>query len=116
MTKEALLWQQSSYRWVAIKFAGNGVQEQNTSANGQWIEAETPTVVLGTREDYYFGVRFHNMEKCSIAYEITEPDGGKITLDGVYTAPGREGVYEIKIYCMDMPYICTYAYAVVKKK
>ena len=105
-----------SYRWVAIKFAGNGVQEQNTSANGQWIEAETPTVVLGTREDCYFGIKFHNMEKCSIAYEITEPDGGKITLDGVYTAPGREGVYEIKIYCMDMPYICTYAYAVVKKK
>ena len=32
------------------------------------------------------------------------------------TAPGKEGVYEIRIYCVDMPVICTYAYAIVKKK
>ncbi len=105
-----------TYRWVAIKFANNGIQEQKASAYGQWIEAETPTVVLGTRDEYYFGVKFHNMEKCSIGYEVTEAGGGTITLDGIYTAPNKEGVYEVRIYCMDQPFICTYAYAVVKKK
>lgn len=105
-----------TYRWIAIKFAGNGIQEQSVPSSDQWIEAETPTVVMGTRENHYFGVKYHNMEKCSIGYEVTEPDGGKITQDGVYTSPNKEGVHEIRIYSMEQPYVCTYAYAVVKKK
>ncbi len=34
----------------------------------------------------------------------------------LFAAPAKEGVYEIRIYCIDMPVICTYAYAIVKKK
>lgn len=105
-----------SYRWVAVKFANNDALELQESSDKQWIEAETPTAVLGTRESYYFGVRFHDMEKCSIGYEVSEEDGGQISVDGVYTAPNKEGVFEIKIYCIDRPFICTYAYAIVKKK
>ncbi|MGN1231319.1 MAG: hypothetical protein ACI4TP_05400, partial [Anaerotignum sp.] len=105
-----------SYRWVAVKFAGSDVEEPEEGLEKQWIEAETPTVVLGTRESYYFGVKFHEMEKCSIGYEVSEEGGGQITVDGVYTAPNKEGVFEIKIYCIDRPFICTYAYAIVKKK
>lgn len=105
-----------SYRWVAIKFANNDTLDMHEGVEKQWIEAETPTVVLGTREEYYFGIRFHEMEKCSIGYEVTEEDGGQVSVDGVYTAPNKEGVFEIKIYCIDKPFICTYAYAIVKKK
>lgn len=105
-----------SYRWVAVKFANNDALELQESSDKQWIEAETPTAVLGTRESYYFGVRFHDMEKCSIGYEVSEEDGGQVSVDGVYTAPNKEGVFEIKIYCIDRPFICTYAYAIVKKK
>jgi hypothetical protein len=105
-----------TYRWVAIKFSSNGVQEMSGNGVGQWIEVETPTAVLGTKEEYFFNIKFHNMDKCSIGYELTDPSGGSITPDGVYTSPTKEGVYEIKIYCVEQPYICTYAYAVVKKK
>ena len=105
-----------SYRWVAVKFASNDKYEVKENNEKQWIEAETPTIVLGTRESYYFGVKFHEMDKCSVGYEVTEQDGGQISIDGVYTAPNKEGVYEIKIYCIERPYICTYAYAIVKKK
>lgn len=105
-----------SYRWVAIKYSGNGVQENAEGTDSQWIEVETPTAVLGTKEEFYFGVRFHNMGKCSVAYEVSGQDGGSVSPDGVYTAPNKEGVYEIKIYCAEQPQICTYAYAVVKKK
>ncbi len=105
-----------TYRWVAVKFANNDTLDIENESEKQWIEAETPTVVLGTRESYYFGVKFHDMDKCSIGYEVSEEDGGQITVDGVYTAPNKDGVFEIKIYCMDRPYICTYAYAIVKKK
>ena len=48
-------------------------------------------------------------------YELTEKNSGEITSDGIYTAPGREGVFEIRISCAEYPLITTYAYAVVKK-
>ena len=105
-----------SYRWVAVKFANNDKVEVDEVLDKQWIEAETPTVVLGCRESYYFGVKFHEMDKCSISYQVTEEDGGEITMDGVYTAPNKEGVFEIMITCIEHPQICTYAYAIVKKK
>lgn len=105
-----------TYRWVAIRFpAGNdlGLMENYT---GKSISTDTPTVVMGIRESHYFHVKYNNMDSCSVAYELTEPGSGEITSDGVYTAPAKEGVYEIRIYCIDMPVICTYAYAIVKKK
>lgn len=105
-----------SYRWVAIKFpAGNdlGIPE---NIDGKSIVAETPTVVMGTKESHYFGVKFNNMDSSSLVYELTEPGSGEITADGIYTAPAKEGVYEVLIYCADYPSICTYAYAIVKKK
>ncbi len=105
-----------SYRWVAIKFpAGNdlGLPED---MEGKSIAAETPTVVMGTKESHYFGVKYNHMDSCSIVYELTEPGSGEISSDGIYTSPAKEGVYEILIYCADYPSICTYAYAIVKKK
>ncbi len=104
-----------TYRWVAIKFpAGNDLGLGEELA-GKSIAPETPTVRMGTKENHYFGVRFNNMDKCSITYELTENGSGSITADGIYTAPAKPGVYEIRIYCTDMPVICTYAYAIVEK-
>lgn len=105
-----------SFRWTAVRYsadAGEGMGEENVL---QGIAAQTPTVVLGTKESYYFAVRFTNMESCSLGYELTESGSGEISADGVYTAPGRPGVYEIHIYCTDKPFVNTYAYAIVKKK
>ncbi|MDO4292923.1 MAG: hypothetical protein Q4C65_06790 [Eubacteriales bacterium] len=105
-----------TYRWVAVRYDGQEEDRGVEYASSRSISAVTPTVVLGTKESYYFQVKFNNMKKCSLFYEMTEPDSGEVTADGVYTAPAREGVYEIRIYCADMPLICTYAYAIVKKK
>lgn len=106
-----------TYRWVAIKFSsGNDTEIQETAFADMSIVPETPTVVLETKESHFFGVRFENMDSCSIVYELTEDGSGEITSDGVYTAPNKEGVYEIRIYCADMPIICAYAYAIVKRK
>ncbi len=102
-------------RWVAIRAdmcENSGMLEEYS---GKSISPEKTTTVLGLKESYYFNVRFHNMEPCGITYELTEPGSGEITTDGIYTAPAKEGVYEIKISCTDMPLICAYAYAVVRK-
>lgn len=105
-----------TYRWVAIKFpSGNDLGLYENTSNKS-ITVETPTVILGTKDSYFFNVNFNNMDKCSIAYELTEEGSGEISAEGVYTAPAKEGVFEIRIYCVENPAICTYAYAIVKKK
>lgn len=105
-----------TFNWVAIKFPTGDKDITNSSTtDNRSIQAETPTVVLGTKESYYFGVKFNNMPSCSVSYDLSENGSGEITSDGVYTAPNKEGVYEIRISCTDSPLICTYAYAIVKK-
>lgn len=105
-----------TYRWVAIRYDGGEVKEEPEIDLGKSISAVTPTIVVKSRESYFFQVKFNNMKPCSISYELTEAGSGEITPDGVYTAPAKEGVYEIKIYCTEKPLICTYAYAIVKKQ
>ena len=103
-------------RWVAVFLPGSGEESKLQKLSGKSIAAMEPTVVLATRETHFFNVRFNNMEPCTLTYELTEKDSGEITSDGIYTAPGREGVYEIHISCAEQPLISTYAYAVVKKR
>ncbi|MBR5970806.1 MAG: hypothetical protein IK016_10755 [Lachnospiraceae bacterium] len=104
-----------TYRWVAVRFPAGEDLELIDDFYDKSISATTPTVTLGTKESHFFGVEYHNMKKCSVTYELTASGSGEITADGVYTAPMKPGVYEIRIYCTDMPVICTYAYAIVKK-
>ncbi len=51
-----------------------------------------------------------------MCYEMSETGSGQISEEGVYTAPHKEGVFEIHIFCAGNPFICTYAYALVKAK
>lgn len=117
----ARLQKETSYvmlllRWVAVKMPSEDDRSLLQRISDKSISAVQPTVLLGTRESCYFSVRFRNMEPCGLNYELTDRDSGEITPDGVYTAPAKEGVYEIRISCADAPLICTYAYAIVKKK
>ncbi len=99
--------------WVAVRFDTGKDADELQDEEDRFIAPEMPTVRLRAKESYYFNVGFHNMEPCRLNYELTDPESGEIGADGLYTAPAREGVYEIYIYCTDMPKISTYAYAVV---
>lgn len=101
--------------WVAFKFNVGKDADELQDEEERFIAPEMPTVRLRAKESYYFNVNFNNMEPCRLSYELTEPESGEIGADGLYTAPLKEGVYEIYIYCTDMPKISTYAYAVVGK-
>lgn len=103
-------------RWVAVMLPGGDEENRVQKLAGKSIAAVQPTVVMATRSSHFFNVRFNNMEPCTLTYELTEKDSGEITSDGIYTAPGREGVFEIRISCAELPLISTYAYAVVKKR
>ena len=102
-------------RWVAVAMPGGGEESKLEKLAGKSIAAMQSTVVMGTRASHFFNVRFNNMEPCTLTYELTEKNSGEITPEGIYTAPGREGVFEIRISCAENPLITTYAYAVVKK-
>ena len=103
-------------RWVAFRIPSETDRTQLQRIAGKSISAVSPTMLLAARETCFVNVRFHNMEPCGLVYELTEKNSGAITQDGVYTAPAREGVYEIRISCADMPLVNTYAYAIVKKR
>ena len=105
-----------TFRWVAIRFPSGDDMELTEDYYDKSISVDTPTVIMGTKESHFFGVRYNNMKAASVTYELTAPGSGEISSDGIYTAPSKEGVYEIRIYCTDMPVICTYAYAIVRKK
>ena len=104
-----------SYRWFAVNFTAEYAGNDAAYAQDGRITAETPTAVLKPQENYFFNVRFNNMEPRQLGYELTEEKSGHISVDGIYTAPNKEGVYEIRIYCLNDPSICTYAYAIVKR-
>ena len=101
-------------RWMAYKIPAAG-DKLESDIKGKRISAMPPPIGMGTRDSHYFNVRFHNMEPGTLTDTLTEKGSGEIRTDGVYTAPAREGVYEIRIACTDDPMISTYAYAVVKK-
>jgi len=101
-------------RWSAIQISGD-------SGNGRFeagscIAPEKPTIQLAPGDTCFFPVKFINMEPCRLCYELSETGSGEISEDGVYTAPDKEGVFEIHIFCAGNPFICTYAYALVKSK
>lgn len=100
--------------WVAVKFQGGEVELEEEFADKR-IVPKTSTVKISPKESYCFQVEFEHMTSTRLTYELTENDSGEITQDGIYTAPEKAGVYEIHIYCTDMPEISTYVYAVVKK-
>lgn len=101
--------------WAAFKLGVRKDSDELQDEESRFIAPEMPTARLKAKGSHYFNVNFNNMEPCRLSYELTEPDSGEIGADGLYTAPAKEGVYEIYIYCTDMPKISTYAYAVVSK-
>lgn len=104
------------YRWYAFRCDRECVSQELPFVENKRIVVETPTVVLQPGEQYFFEVRFQNMEEVKLGYELLDSGSGKITPDGIYAAPEKEGVFELRIYCLDNPAICTYAYAIVKRK
>ncbi|MCM1257750.1 MAG: hypothetical protein NC307_07835 [Roseburia sp.] len=99
--------------WAAIRFS-SGKDNIEAGEEGSLVP-KFSTVRLKTKERYFFEVEFKNMKPQPLSYELTEDGSGEIGSDGVYIAPAKEGVYEICIFCTNMPKISTYVYAIVSR-
>lgn len=79
------------------------------------IEVEAQTTKLRPKQKHLFQVRFSGMRPCKLHFELTDYDSGTITAEGEYTAPDREGSFEVRILSEENPDISTYAYVDVRK-
>lgn len=105
-----------SVNWMAVRLTAEaGHPEWKTEDKGKQgrIVPKEATVDLKPGQKYFFEVKFENMEPCRLRYELSEKGSGRLDEDGVYTAPFKRGVYEIRIYCEEQPAVCAYVYAVV---
>lgn len=103
--------------WIAVRIPyANGRAPLAKKDETAEIVPESVTIHLRPREKYYISVKFRGMQACPLRYELTEEKSGRITEDGIYTAPMKSGVYEIKISCEDRSDIAAYVYAVVSRQ
>lgn len=102
-------------RWFAYRQLENTLG-LNMNGNNRGIYVKQDTIKLIPNEVHFIEVGFSNMNPTAVRYEVVDKDGGEIDENGCYTAPGKDGVYEIKISCINEPSMYTFAYAIVMKK
>ena len=103
-------------RWFAYKQPEIALNWSKDNGEGKGIFVKQDTIKLIPNEIHFLEIGFRNMNPTALRYEVIDKDGGEIDENGCYTAPNKEGVYEIKISCISEPSIYTFAYAVVMKK
>lgn len=77
------------------------------------ITTQGRTQNLKPYETFQVEVKFNNMEEVPLVYELPANNSGSITPEGLYTAPNREGSFEIRVSCSDYPQIFAYVYVSV---
>ena len=103
-------------KWFAFKtpeFTGVIEQEQDKEKS---IFVKKDALVVAPNEMICVDVGFKNMTVTTLKYEVVDKDGGTIDASGMYNAPNKEGVYEVKVSCVNSPDVYTYAYIIVVKK
>ncbi|GHU84852.1 hypothetical protein FACS1894198_1430 [Clostridia bacterium] len=100
-------------KWFAFKtpdFSSVGEEDQSQEKS---IYVKKDTLVVVPNEVVCIDVGFNNMGATTLKYDVVDKDGGVVD---VYSAPNKEGVYEVRISCTNEPDIYTYAYVIVIKK
>ncbi|MDR1354529.1 MAG: hypothetical protein LBJ38_03280 [Oscillospiraceae bacterium] len=103
-------------RWFAFKTPNFNVEGDSERNEERAIFVKKNTLTVVPNEVVCIDVGFNNMPTTTLKYEVVDKDGGVIDVNGVYNAPNKEGVYEVKISCVNEPDIYTYAYIIVVKK
>ena len=74
------------------------------------------TIILQPKGTVHINPVFVNMPEEALTYTVLEPEGGQVENNGVYTAPAQEGVYEVRVACVDNPDIFAHAFIIVSQK
>ncbi|MDQ2085356.1 hypothetical protein RBH29_02745 [Herbivorax sp. ANBcel31] len=102
-------------RWRAYKdLNDNSIDYSDDHNNEFFIRPDTMT--LSPRESGHFKVICDNNSNISFNWSIVEAEGGTIDSNGFYTAPSKEGVYEINAESSSDPKLKASAFVIVKEK
>lgn len=96
--------------WMAIRDR----KEKLLKKEGREIFLKPDMVYLNLREDYYFEPVFSGVGDTRVTWSIREEEGGSIDENGMYTAPGTPGIYEITVQSTAYPDLLASAFAVIR--
>ena len=100
---------------VNIRWTARLLSEDKTTGTDQRIVITPGKLEMKVMQNRYLRARTENLTGMTLTWEVRSPHGGTISRDGLYTAPGTEGVYEVGCYCSEMPQIRSSIYVIVRR-
>ncbi len=103
-------------RWFAFKSYELTKMAVKKDTDEKMIVVNPDTIVLPPKGTAHISPIFLNMPSEPCTFTLLEADGGEIDNNGVYTAPSKEGAYEIRVEAISDPQIFTHVFAIVTQK
>lgn len=103
-------------RWFATRIQDAVAAAQFQGGEKRMIMANPDTVIVQPKGTAHITPVFINMPTEVCTYRVLDPEGGNVDNNGLYTAPVKEGVYEIRIEAISDPTVYTHVFAIVSQK
>jgi hypothetical protein len=100
-------------RWFAYRASEVNRQIKAPDSTRRAILLNPDTIVVPPKGSAAFTPVFIGMEQEACRFTMVDKQGGSITNNGVYTAPAKEGVYEIRVEAVSDASVAASAFAVV---
>ena len=103
-------------RWFAVRMSEISKQITGQRDGERYILVNPDTIVVPPKGTAHISPVFINMQAEACRFQLVNVEGGSIDKNGLYTAPAKEGVYEIRVEVLSDPTIFTHAFAIVTQK
>jgi hypothetical protein len=103
-------------RWFATRMTEVSKQIRQAHEGEKYILINPDTVVVPPKGTARISPVFINMPTEACTFKLVEAEDGQIDNNGVYTAPAKEGVYEIRVETISDPSVYAHAFAIVTHK
>lgn len=104
---------------IAVKWqaesAGGSKKSTYMEENKVSVYIHPDTITLAPRETFKFNADVSGTDNVECRWSVTEENGGKIDMNGIYEAPAHEGVYEITAESVKYPNKKSTAFVVVRE-
>ena len=91
LTKSVMLQDYIDVKWTAVR----DVDEKAVEKRNMKITIKPNSLIIHPRETKYLEAVCSNMTNKTVRWSVSPSTGGEIDANGMYTAPNKEGVYEV---------------------
>ncbi len=100
---------------VRIHWTARKGREEMGAAEEMSLGIRPDKLEMKVRETYYLQAETRGLSGMTIVWEVKTPDGGRISRDGMYQAPGHAGVFEVQARCQERPKLRASLYIIVRE-